>query len=268
MNATVRRNKGTDIDAACGQLAARAAATRRPPRTNNRWPSPPPVAGERHPAAAAGGRRLRRGRGPGADPAGGGLPHRRAPTSSRATWSWRRSTWPPPSSTPTAATPTTSSTPSSTSSDPRFDTVARAASPNAMRAAGLLTGSRIFLDSPVAPVRPPGARRRPGRRRVGRGPTTPPPSTSGTPCWPSTPSPPTPSCRPSSASDPPSCGHMDAAGVHRPGGPRPEVARADGRPGRVGARPPGGGPGRALGSGPADRGAAGRAGRAWWDWRR
>jgi Cdc6-like AAA superfamily ATPase len=31
---------------------------------------------------------------------------------------------------------------------PRFDTVARAASPNAMRAAGLLTGSRTYLDSP------------------------------------------------------------------------------------------------------------------------
>ncbi len=31
---------------------------------------------------------------------------------------------------------------------PRFDTVARAASPNAMRAAGLLTGSRTFLDAP------------------------------------------------------------------------------------------------------------------------
>ncbi len=31
---------------------------------------------------------------------------------------------------------------------PRFDTVARAASPNAMRAAGLLTGSRTFLDHP------------------------------------------------------------------------------------------------------------------------
>ena len=33
---------------------------------------------------------------------------------------------------------------------PRFDTVARAASPNAMRAAGLLTGSRTFLDTPSA----------------------------------------------------------------------------------------------------------------------
>ena len=31
---------------------------------------------------------------------------------------------------------------------PRFDTVARAASPPAMRAAGLLTGARTFLDSP------------------------------------------------------------------------------------------------------------------------
>jgi hypothetical protein len=31
---------------------------------------------------------------------------------------------------------------------PKFDTVARAASPNAMRGAGLLTGSRIFLDTP------------------------------------------------------------------------------------------------------------------------
>jgi 23S rRNA (adenine2503-C2)-methyltransferase len=27
VNATVRRNRGTDIDAACGQLAARAVAT-------------------------------------------------------------------------------------------------------------------------------------------------------------------------------------------------------------------------------------------------
>ena len=33
---------------------------------------------------------------------------------------------------------------------PRFDTVARAASPNAMRVAGLLTGSRTFLDTPSA----------------------------------------------------------------------------------------------------------------------
>ncbi len=33
---------------------------------------------------------------------------------------------------------------------PRFDTVARAASPSAMRAAGLLTGSRTFLDAPSA----------------------------------------------------------------------------------------------------------------------
>ncbi len=37
VNATVRRNRGTDIDAACGQLAARAPAARRSP-------SPPPAA--------------------------------------------------------------------------------------------------------------------------------------------------------------------------------------------------------------------------------
>ena len=47
----------------------------------------------------------------------------------------------------------------------RFDTVARAGSPPALRAAGLLAGKRTFLDTPVAPVRRAGPGPTAGRQR-------------------------------------------------------------------------------------------------------
>ena len=258
VNATVRRNRGTDIDAACGQLAAR----RRPVDRS----VPPPDRGERH-RRRCGGR------------------------STPSWWRWRPPSpaWPGESRIAdtdklagdvaleafnlTAAFVDADGRHTDDELDafidvfgPRFDTVARAASPNAMRAAGLLTGSRTFLDAPSplfdllvqADGRDGGNRawayytRRPRHRPHGAGPRRLPVPRRAV------------RRRALPLRPPPRHGR----GRRPPAGRAPARAGAAAGPGAGGRRPRPPAAGRARRAAPAHRGAAGRARRAGRAWRR